>query len=111
MYIGLTGASGFLGQKIIDLAIRRGHEIVAFTRHPEKAIPGCEMRPFSLSVAPDIEGCEALIHLAGEPVAGLWTAAKKRRIVESRVQGTRRIVEAIRAAKQKPEVLVNGSAI
>jgi uncharacterized protein (TIGR01777 family) len=111
MIIGLTGASGFLGKRILDLALRRGHEIVAFTRDPRRTIPGCTMRAFTLDAPPDITGCEALIHLAGEPVAGIWTAAKKRRIVESRVLGTRRIVEAIAAAPEKPEVLVSGSAI
>ena len=111
MHIGITGATGFIGRKIIDLALRRGHEIIAFTRHPERTIPGCEMRAFSLDAPPDIAGCEALIHLAGESVVGLWTAAKKRRIVESRVLGTRRLVEAIAAADTKPEVLVSGSAI
>ena len=111
MTIGLTGATGLIGKRIIDLALRRGHEIVAFTRDPTRGIPGCEMRAFSLHTPPDISGCEALIHLAGEPVFGLWTAAKKRRIVESRVVGTRRLVEAIQAAETKPEVLVSGSAI
>jgi uncharacterized protein (TIGR01777 family) len=111
MNIGLTGATGFLGRKVLDLALRRGHEIIAFTRHPERAIPGCTMRLFSLDALPDISGCEAMIHLAGEPVAGLWTPAKKKRIVRSRVLGTRRVVEAISATEQKPEVLVSGSAI
>jgi len=111
MNIGLTGASGLIGRKILDLALRRGHEIIAFTRTPQHGIPGCTMRPFSLDKPPDIAGCEAIIHLAGESVAGLWTAAKKRRIVESRVQGTRRIVEAIDAAPTKPEVLISGSAV
>jgi uncharacterized protein (TIGR01777 family) len=69
------------------------------------------MRSFSLRAPPDITGCEAIAHLAGEPVVGLWTAAKKRRIVESRVLGTRRLVEAINTAGVKPEVLLSGSAI
>ena len=111
MHIGLTGATGFIGGRIIDRALRRGHEIIAFTRDPRHTIPGCEMRAFSLDAPPDISGCEALIHLAGEPVVGLWTAAKKRRIVESRVLGTRRVVEAINAARLKPEVLLSSSAI
>lgn len=111
MLIGITGASGFIGRKIIDLALRRGHEVVAFTRNPQRSIPGCTMRAFALDAVPDITGCEALIHLAGESVAGLWTRAKKRRIVESRVLGTQRLVEAIRNAEIKPEVLVSGSAI
>jgi len=111
MHIGVTGATGFVGMKLIDVALRRGHEIVAFTRQPGRTIPGCEMRRFSLDAAPNIDGCEALAHLAGETVAGIWTSKKKRDIVESRVLGTRRLVEAIRAARVKPEVLVSGSAV
>lgn len=111
MFLGITGATGFIGRAIIDLALRRGHEVIAFTRRPERAIPGCEMRPFSLQTPPDLAGCEAIIHLAGEPVLGLWTRAKRRRISESRQLGTRRVVEAIHAASTPPEVLVSGSAI
>ena len=111
MLLGITGASGFIGRRVIDIALGRGHEVVAFTRLPERAIPGCEMRAFSLDAPPDLRGCEAVIHLAGESVAGLWTAAKKRRIRESRVLGTRRVVEAIGRMDSPPEVLVCGSAV
>ena len=111
MHLGITGASGFIGRRVIDLALRRGHEVVAFTRSPERAMPGCEMRAFSTEELPDLGGCEAVIHLAGESVAGLWTAAKKRRICESRVNGTRRVVEAIGKMKEPPEVFVCGSAV
>lgn len=111
MHIGLTGATGFIGGKLIDLALRRGHEIVAFTRNPEARIPGCEMRPFDLDRPPDLRGCEAIVHLAGESVVGLWTRAKKARIRQSRIEGTRRIVEAIDALGTPPEVFLCGSAI
>jgi uncharacterized protein (TIGR01777 family) len=111
MIIGLTGATGFIGRRIIDLALQRGHEIVGFTRDPRRNLSGCEMRKFSLEAPPDLRGCEAVIHLAGESVLGLWTTAKKRRIRESRVHGTRRVVEAIVALNEPPEVLVCGSAI
>ena len=111
MNIGITGASGLIGGAITELALRRGHEVMAFTRNPNRAIAGCEMRAFSLENAPRIDGCEAIIHLAAEPILGLWTKRKRERIVDSRVLGTRRIAEAIRAAKEPPEVLVSGSAI
>ena len=111
MLLGITGASGFIGRRVIDIALGRGHEVVAFTRSPERTIPGCEMRAFSLDVPPDLRGCDAVIHLAGETVVGLWTTAKKRRISESRVLGTRRIVEAIGKMESPPEVLVCGSAV
>jgi uncharacterized protein (TIGR01777 family) len=111
MIIGLTGATGFIGRRIIDLALQRGHEVVAFTRDPRRILPGREMRKFSLEAPPDLRGCEAVIHLAGESVFGLWTTAKKRRIRGSRVLGTRRVVDAIVALHEPPEVLVCGSAI
>jgi NAD dependent epimerase/dehydratase family enzyme len=109
--IGITGASGFLGRAVIDLALRRGHEVIAFSRQAGRGIPGCESRAFSLEQPPDVTGCEAILHLAGEPVLGYWTPAKKRRIRESRVQGTRRIAEAIRSAASKPEVFVSASGV
>lgn len=111
MNIGITGATGFVGSKLVDLALRRGHEVIAFSRRPERKIAGCEMRAFPLEEAPDLAGCEAVVHLAGESVLGLWTPAKKRRIRESRVVGTRRIVEGIHAMKQPPEVFVCASGI
>jgi uncharacterized protein (TIGR01777 family) len=111
MNIGITGASGFIGSRVVDLALRRGHEVIAFSRNPERAILGCTMRPFSLERPPDLDGCEAVLHLAAEPVVGLWLPANKRRIRESRVLGTRRIAEAFAEARTPPEVLVSGSAI
>ena len=111
MLLGITGATGLIGRRVIDLALGRGHEVAAFTRSPERAIPGCEMRAFSLDVPPDLRGCEAVIHLAGESVVGLWTASKKRRILESRVLGTRRVVEAMGKMEAPPEVFVCGSAV
>ena len=111
MQIGLTGASGFLGREVIRLATRRGYEVVAFSRDSTRVVDGTiETRRFSLHEVPDFSGCEAIIHLAGETVAGLWTPAKVRRIRESRVQGTRRVVDGIRQASQRPEVLVCASA-
>lgn len=111
MNIGITGVSGLIGRRLADLALRRGHEVVAFSRTPERGLSGCTMRKFGVEAPPDLEGCEALVHLAGESVLGLWTAAKKQRIVQSRVQGTRRIAEAIAGMRHPPEVLVSGSAI
>ena len=111
MQLGITGASGFIGRRVIGLALGRGHEVVAFTRSPQRTIPGCEMRAFALDAPPDLRGCEAVIHLAGESVVGLWTAGKKRRIRESRVLGTQRVVEAIGKLDEPPEVFVCGSAV
>jgi uncharacterized protein (TIGR01777 family) len=58
-----------------------------------------------------VSGCDAVINLAGEPIAERWTPQHKQAIMESRQLGTRKIVEAIAMASQKPQVLVSASAI
>src|SRR5687768_6479581 len=112
MTIGVTGATGFVGRELVKLAHQRGHEVIAFSRHPEHTVDwATETRKFSLDAAPDLSGCEAIVNLAGEPIMGLWTKAKQRAIIDSRVEGTRRIAEAVGRMADKPEVLVNASAI
>jgi uncharacterized protein (TIGR01777 family) len=106
MKVGITGATGFIGSHVAAHCDRRGHEIVGFSRHPAAGA-----RLFRLDAPPDLSGLDAIVNLAGEPVLGLWTADKKRRIRESRILGTQRIVEAIQAMGKRPRVLVNASAI
>lgn len=107
MKLGITGASGFIGSRVVALAAERGWEVTAFTRRP--SLPS--MRRFSLDEPLDVSGLDAVLHLAGESVFGLWTADKRRLIMDSRVQGTRRIAEGFARASQPPRVLVSGSAI
>ncbi len=111
MQLALTGATGFVGRHVTRLAVRRGYEVVAFTREPSRPVHDCiETRKFSTDAAPDLSGCEAVIHLAGENVAGIWTRGKMQRVRDSRILGTRRIAEAIRASSHPPDVLVSASA-
>lgn len=113
MRLGITGATGFLGARAGRLAAERGWRVTAFTRNPDnfRAPPGWGVRPFSLAEPPDVDGLDAVLHLAGESVLGLWTAAKRDRIRRSRVEGTRRVVEGFARASSPPRVLVSGSAI
>lgn len=111
MNIGITGASGLIGRRLVELALRRGYDITAFSRTPKRAVPGCTMRSFPADAPPDFSGCDAVVHLAGESVLGLWTLAKKRRISRSRIEGTLRVVEGLRLLQDPPEILVSGSAI
>lgn len=111
MNIGITGASGLIGRRLVDLALRRGYDITAFSRTPERGIAGCTMRTFPAHTPPDLSGCEAVVHLAGESVLGLWTRSKKERIAQSRIEGTRRVVEGLLTLRDQPEVFVSGSAI
>ncbi len=107
MRLGITGASGFIGRRAAEMATARGWEVVPFSRQPRDA----QTRRFVPGEPADVEGLDALLHLAGEPVLGLWTADKRRRIMESRVSGTRSIVEGIARAKLPPRVLISGSAV
>jgi uncharacterized protein (TIGR01777 family) len=107
MRLGITGATGFIGRRAAELAAARGWEVVPFSRQPRDA----RTRRFVPGEPADVDGLDAVLHLAGEPVLGLWTADKRRRIMESRVLGTRSIVEGIARAKSPPGVLVSGSAI
>jgi uncharacterized protein len=106
MKVGITGVGGFIGSRVSERCGAKGIEVVGFSRHP-----GSGARRFELTSDPDISGLDAIVNLAGEPILGLWTKEKKQRIHQSRVLGTRRLVEAIAKASQPPGVLVNGSAI
>lgn len=114
MNVGITGASGFLGSAIIDEGKRRGWSIVAFSRRPDRTVPGVdEVRSLADPVSIDLKGLHALIHLAGEPISGWWSKDKKRRIRESRIDLTRSLVEAIAATSEgsRPAVFLSASAI
>ena len=102
--VGIIGASGFVGRKLCDLATRQGDEAVCFSRIER---PGFRI----FRGAGDLKGLDAVVNLGGEPILGLWTAARKERIIESRVQGTRRTVEAITTRTSTVKTLVNASAI
>jgi uncharacterized protein (TIGR01777 family) len=106
MIIGITGGTGFIGHAVRRELEARGDTSVLFSRRE-----GAGRRLFSLTRPLDVSGCEGIVHLAGESILGLWTPEKRRRILESRVGGTRRLVEGIAAAPVKPRVLVSASAI
>jgi uncharacterized protein len=106
MKVGITGASGFIGSRVEAHCRKRGIEAIGFSRHP-----GAGARRFELTSVPDIGDLDVIVNLAGEPIFGFWTEEKKRRIRESRILGTRRVVEAIAKAGRPPSVLVNASAI
>jgi len=105
MNIGITGVRGFIGSHVAGLCAEHGHTVTGFSRNP-----GSGQRPLPPDAPPDLRCLDAVVHLAGEPIIGLWTAAKKRRIYHSRIQGTRRVVEAL-STKPGPRILICASAI
>lgn len=114
MKVGITGASGFLGPAIISEGKRRGWSLVAFSRDLRTRVEGAdEVRSLSDPGAADLGGLDALVHLAGEPIAALWTKDRKRRILESRIGLTRDLAEAMAriTPDERPRVFVSASAI
>lgn len=109
MRIAMTGATGFIGARIRALLEAGGHELRLISR---RARPGFyEWRSHEdPPPAAALAGADAVIHLAGEPVAQRWTPEVRRRIRESRVRSTARLVEALAQLEPRPPVLVCASA-
>ncbi|HUK26699.1 MAG TPA: TIGR01777 family oxidoreductase [Terriglobales bacterium] len=110
MRILVSGASGTIGAALLPRLKAEGHELVRLVRGavgPDQIAwdPERPLRPQSVS------GFDAVVHLAGEPIVGRWTEPKKRRILESRVEGTRHLAEALAEAATPPQVFVSASAI
>ncbi|PSF38164.1 TIGR01777 family protein [Aphanothece hegewaldii CCALA 016] len=118
MKIAITGGTGFVGTRLIEKLKNEGHSIILLTRNAEKArrsFSDLEIIPYKITESGDwqkaISGCDAVINLAGEPIAERWTPEYKKAILESRQLGTQNVVEAIGKANPKPQVLISASAI
>ena len=119
MKVAITGATGFVGRRLVERLQEQGHQPLILTRNPaaaQRAFPTLEIIAYtpteSGSWQQAIAGCDAVVNLAGEPIAeSRWTPKHKQEILNSRQLGTQKIVEAIAQANPKPAVLVNASAI
>lgn len=110
----VTGATGFIGSRLVASLTSSGHHVIVLTRHPAKAeaLPPPITLITGLDQLPSDARIDAIVNLAGEPISdGLWTEAKRREIISSRVNMTGDIVSLIARLEQKPTVLVSGSAI
>jgi uncharacterized protein (TIGR01777 family) len=105
MRVAVTGATGTIGREVVRLLKARGDEVVAVSRDPGSAgMPAVGWDGLDLS------GFDGVIHLAGAPIDQRWTDQGKARIRDSRVEGPRKIVDALRTADPRPGVLVSQSA-
>ncbi len=120
MRILMTGATGFIGKRLLARLVCEGHSVAALVRSPEEARAGTaypcqffEWQGFDSPIPVEaLEGVEGVVHLAGENIAGgRWTRARKDKILDSRVLGTRSLVEAIRKTSTPPQVLISASAV
>ena len=114
MKVLLSGSSGLVGSALIPVLADGGHQVARLVRsQPRDEVSEVRWDPEAGDIdAAGLKGVEAAVHLAGESIAaGRWTAAKKKRILESRVAGTRLLAEALAGLEQRPKVLVSASAV
>jgi hypothetical protein len=116
MRIAISGASGFVGRRLLKTLAAGGHSLQVLSRHAGMNMPaGVRVFPWDPAKGePPVESLrdvDAVLHLAGEPVAQRWNDAVKVRIRDSRVVGTANLVKALARLPRKPGVLVSSSAI
>ncbi len=112
--IAITGATGLIGRALQDSLVADGHRIVRVVRDPRAATPGDVVwDPEGGSIdAAGLEGVDAVVHLAGEPIgASRWTEATRRRIHDSRQRGTGLLARTLAGLEQRPTVFVSSSAV
>ncbi len=109
----VSGASGFVGQALLQALRRAGHEVARLVRRPAAAEDEVTWDPAAGQLeAGELARFQAVVHLAGESISqGRWTAAKKARILRSRVDGTRLLAEAVATLEHGPRTLLVASAV
>ena len=113
MVIG--GGSGFLGQALAARLVADGHSVVILTRGESSKAAGVSVAPWTPNGqigewAREVDGADAVINLSGASIAGKrWSSRRKRELKESRINSTRSLVAAVRAAQKKPTTFIQGS--
>ena len=116
MKIAISGASGLIGHRLLKTLPQDGHGVTAFSRHAGTNLPaGVRLAVWDPGKGPapadSLKDTDAVIHLAGAPVAQRWNTKVKQEILDSRVVGTRNLVEGLSRLERRPQVLVCASAV
>jgi uncharacterized protein (TIGR01777 family) len=120
MKIVVAGGSGFVGRALVEWLAKSGHALVVLTRNPAGMqnlfAPTVQIAEWDGRTSGDwirhLDGSDGVINLAGEPVsARRWTSIQKKRIMTSRLEATKAIVDAIGGSVKKPQVLINASGV
>ena len=110
MNILITGASGLVGRNLSKLLTKKGHTVAPLVRGERKAgLPWWDPAAGKIDLTPF--SMDAVVHLAGENIAGRWTDARKRRIRDSRVDGTRLLSQALAELRSPPRTFLQASAV
>lgn len=114
----VTGGSGFIGRSIVNALVARGDRVIVLTRDVQRtqaALPRVRAAAWDPERPgpwfKEVDGVDGIIHLAGEAITQRWTEPARRQIVNSRVETTRLLGEAIGQAQRKPSVFVCASAV
>ncbi len=111
MDVLVSGSTGLIGSALVPALEERGHRVRRLTRSGDSSENTVRWNPSADEIdAERLEGVDAVVHLAGENVVGRWTDAKKARIRESRVRGTRLLAETLAGLPTPPGVMVSASA-
>ncbi len=111
MTILITGASGLVGRALTTHLSAAGHTVLPLRRGPASAGERRWQPEIGRIDLGALEGVEAVVHLAGESVAGRWTPRRKEQIVASRLLGTRLLSALMAASQPAPRVLISASAV
>ena len=115
MNVTITGATGFIGRRLVDRLKLDAHQVTALSRKVRNLGDAVWSATWDPMMGPppaeNLNSRDAIVHLAGEPVAQRWTPAAKRAIRDSRVTGTRHLIEGLGAVQHRPQTLICASAI
>ena len=115
MRILITGGTGLIGRHLCKALLSEGHHLTVLSRHPETVAVKCGAAVQAMKSLDEWQServFDAVINLAGEPIVdAYWSARRKQVLRESRITLTEKLVQRIVAAKEKPKVLLSGSAI
>lgn len=115
MNILITGGTGFIGTHLRSFFLKKGHYFTIITRSPEKyeseTAKNQQFIDWKADLAAAIEEADTVINLVGENLFKIWTEDVKKRIYDSRIDKTERLVEAIKKAGSRPELMISASGV